>query len=151
MAAAPLIWCRTSAAGCRLAQACFLPHELRIQCFVDDPAIAVRGGPSVRKWRLGALLLFWTTLGFKLNWGKGHRGQEVPWIGAHLRIEQRRHGNQPQQLHGVLVTLAPKKFQELRDAVEEIHNTKGMIQLKKVQRVAGQLSWASGIFLWIRG
>ena len=44
------------------------------------------------------------------------------------------------------MTLAPKKFQELRDAVEEIHNTKGMIQLKKVQRVAGQLSWAS-VFL----
>jgi hypothetical protein len=88
MAGAPMVWCRTSAAGCRLGQACFTPQELRLQCFVDDPAMAVRGTAMQRSWLLGCLLLFWVVLGFRFNWGKGNRGQEVPWIGAQVAIQR---------------------------------------------------------------
>jgi hypothetical protein len=88
MAGAPMVWCRTSAAGCRLGQACFSPRELRLQCFVDDPALAVRGSAKLRSWLLGCLLLFWVVLGFRFNWGKGTRGQEVPWIGAQVAIQR---------------------------------------------------------------
>jgi hypothetical protein len=80
MAGAPIVWCRTSAAGCRLCQACFKPRELRIQCYVDDPALAVRGTPGQRSWLMGSALLFWVVLGFNFNGSKGARGQEVPWI-----------------------------------------------------------------------
>ena len=34
--AAPLVWCRVSAAATRLGQACFLSNDLRMQIFVDD-------------------------------------------------------------------------------------------------------------------
>jgi hypothetical protein len=88
MAGAPMVWCRTSAAGSRMAQACFCPQELRLQCFVDDPALAIRGTSKQRSWLLGCVLLFWVTLGFRLNWGKGTRGQEVPWIGAQVAIQR---------------------------------------------------------------
>jgi hypothetical protein len=151
MAAAPLVWCRTSAAGCRLGQACFRPEELRIQCFVDDPAIVVRGSPPERSWMLGSLLLFWHVLGFRFNWGKGARGQEVPWIGATIKLDKKGYGANSTRFPGVLVSLTPGKFTELQQAVDEIHNAKGMINLRLVQRVAGQLSWASGMFNWIRG
>jgi hypothetical protein len=88
MAGAPMVWCRTSAAGCRIGQSCFCPQELRLQCFVDDPAIAVRGTARQRSWLLGCLLLLWVVLGFRVNWSKGNRGQEVPWIGAQVAIQR---------------------------------------------------------------
>jgi hypothetical protein len=88
MAGAPMVWCRTGAAGCRIAQACVTPRELRLQCFVDDPALAFRGTARQRSWLLGCTLLLWVVLGFRFNWSKGHRGQEVPWIGAQIAIQR---------------------------------------------------------------
>jgi hypothetical protein len=88
MAGAPMVWCRTAAAGCRLAQACVTPQELRLQCFVDDPALAFRGSARQRSWLLGSTLLLWVVLGFRFNWAKGHRGQEVPWIGTQVAIQR---------------------------------------------------------------
>jgi hypothetical protein len=151
MAGAPLIWCRTSAVGCRLGQAIYQPHELRVQCFVDDPALGARGTPEQRRWYIGSLLLFWTVVGFRLNWRKGHRGQVVPWIGAQIAIERQPYGTQRGLFYGTRVTLAPGKFKELQDAVELIHGSRGLVPVKTIQRVAGQLSWASGMFTWIRG
>jgi hypothetical protein len=144
MAAAPLVWCRVGAAAGRLGQSLFLPHELRIQIFVDDPAIVVRGRPEERAWLLGILLLFWAVLGFKFNWAKAHRGQSAPWIGAQVSVERR------DKIIGVLATLAPKKYEELLTNVETLRRAKGMVNLKLVSRVAGQISWASGLFPWIR-
>ncbi len=46
MAGAPLVWGRVAASACRLSQAIFDPSELRFQCYVDDPAVAVRGTPT---------------------------------------------------------------------------------------------------------
>ena len=119
MAAAPLVWCRVGAAAGRLGQALFLPNELRLQIFVDDPAIVVQGTPEVRLWRLGVLLLFWSVLGFKFNWPKAHRGQTVPWIGAQITIETR------DRVQGALSTLGPKKFAEMRGTVEKLRKAKG--------------------------
>ena len=48
VAAAPLAWCRVSAAAARLGQARFLPNELRMQIFVDDPAIVTCGTQEQR-------------------------------------------------------------------------------------------------------
>ena len=144
MAAAPLIWCRVGAAAARLGQACFQPWELRVQVFVDDPAITIRGPPGTRSWLLACLLLFWSCLGFVFNWSKARRGCSVPWIGAQLSLEQRSGS------WGVLATLAPSKAQELLANVEALHGAKGMVDIQLVKRLAGQLSWASGLFPWIR-
>ena len=144
MAAAPFVWCRVGAAAARLGQVCFQPWELRTQLCADDPAIATRGTPAERAWFLGSLLLFWRVLGFTFNWRKAHRGQTVQWIGAQISVEKR------EGSFGVLATFAPKKFQELRANVDALHKAIGMVKLMLVQHVAGQLSWASGLFPWIR-
>ncbi len=151
MAAAPLVWCRIGAAACRLGQAIYKPDELRVQCFVDDPAVALRGLPAQRSWHLGTLLLFWRALGFKFSWKKGARGTEVPWIGATVSVVWKTYGAGSTVYPGTLVALQPAKYAELQQGVEAIHKAKGMIDFKCVQRVAGQLSWASGMFRWIRG
>ena len=83
-----VVWPRRLCYGAGwLQRAIFLPHELCIQCFVDDPAMAVYGTLEQREWLLGTLLLFWSLLGFKFNWRKGAGGQEVPWIGANVKVE----------------------------------------------------------------
>ncbi|CAK0883204.1 unnamed protein product, partial [Prorocentrum cordatum] len=151
MASAPLVWGRVGAAACRLGQAMFQPHELRIQCFVDDPAICTRGPPHQRKRLLGALLLFWAALGFRLNWKKAIRGQTVPWIGAQLELQRRWRRKCRRHAWGIQVTLAPKKFREIVEAVDAIHRSTGVVHVKEVRKIAGQLSWASGLLPWLRG
>ena len=144
MAAAPLIWCRVGAAAGRLGQALFRPQELRLQIFVDDPAIVMQGRPETRAWNLGILLLFWAALGFQFNWSKAFKGQKASWIGAQISIERRE--GRP----GVLAELAPTKFEELKANIKKLRQAKGMVDIQQGQRVAGQLSWASGLFPWIR-
>ncbi len=75
------------------------------------------------------------------------RRSRVPWIGA-LKIEQRPRSSRGTVLPGVLVTLAPAKSRELREA---IYTAKGMVQAWQVEKVAQQLSWAGGVFTWTRG
>ena len=77
MAGAPLVWGRVASAGCRLAQAIFCPTELRIQCYVDDPAIAARGSLETRRHLLAILILFWSVLGLQMSYGKGTMGSSV--------------------------------------------------------------------------
>ncbi|CAK0849002.1 unnamed protein product [Prorocentrum cordatum] len=151
MASAPLVWRRVGAAACRLGQAMYQPHELRIQCFVDDPAICARGPPHQRKWLLGALLLFWAALGFRLSWKKAVRGQAVPWIGAQLELQRRRCKKCRRHAWGIQVALAPKKCREIVEAVDAIHRSTGVVHVKEVRKLAGQLSWASGLLPWLRG
>ena len=150
MAAAPLLWGRVAAAACRIGQATFLPNELRIQCYVDDPAIAVRGDRLQRKKLVGMLLLLWLALGFRMSWAKGCMGSQVPWIGTTLSLDWRTPVGKQVSFPGVCVQLQQNKFEELRNNVEDAFSAKGMIPIKQVHRIAGQLSWVSGIIPWAR-
>eukprot|EP00971_Amphidinium_carterae_P014362 283622-Amphidinium_carterae.1 len=38
----------------------------------------------------------------------------------------------------------------MRQTVKDLLNATGMIDVKVVLRLAGQLSWASGLFRWLR-
>jgi hypothetical protein len=103
----------------------------------------------VRKQLLAMLVLFWSMLGLQLNFAKGSRGASVPWIGATVSVECKEH---PGGVHwpGVVAKLQAQKYAELLKNVETVHNAKGMIQLKLVKTIAGQLSWASGIITWVK-
>ena len=67
-----------AAAGCSLGQGLFQPTEL-LQCFVDDPVMAMRGTECTRNKLLGILFLFWTLLGFRFQSRKV--GPSIVWIG----------------------------------------------------------------------
>ncbi len=86
MASAPLIWARVAAAGCRLGQAMFRPSELRLQCFVDDPAMAVRGAPGVRAKLLGIMLRSRHLLGSRHAFKNGSSDPHIFRIGVHSPI-----------------------------------------------------------------
>jgi len=152
MAGAPLIWGRLAAAACRLGQSCFQPEELRLQCYVDDPAIAVLGSQQERNRLIIILLLLWSALGLALSWEKGSRGTSVPWIGVNFKLDKRPHQGAGRALFpGVEITVQQAKFNDLRNNVEAIFHAKGLIPMKDVLKVAGQLAWIGGIFPWVRG
>ena len=100
--------------------------------------------PATRSWLIGALLLFWNVLGFDFNWSKAHRGVSVPWIGAQITIRK------ADEKWGMLTTLQGKKLKEMQQLVLALHRAKGMVDVKMVQTMAGQLSWAAGLFPWAR-
>ena len=44
----------------------------------------------------------------------------------------------------------PAKVQDIQGNVDKLNKAKGMVDIKQVQRLAGQLSWASGLFPWLK-
>ena len=140
MATAPLIWGRVAAAAARIGQAAFGPNELRIQMFVDDPAVVAQGSLQQRRRSVGLLLLLWSVLGLKLNWPKGQHGSSVDWIGTSISLRT---------LNGqaaVRCQLTRKKSEEVIQLVKDLHDETGMVASKRVLRLAGILAWTSGLF-----
>ena len=86
LACGPLLWGRLAALAARLAQAVFLPKELRMQVFVDDPVIAVAGMLKERRDLFTMLVLLWAILGFSPSWKKGQLGAKVEWMVAELSL-----------------------------------------------------------------
>ena len=84
-----------------------------------------------------------------MSFGKGTIGSSVPWIGATVSITSRT-GESGLRFPGVLIALQESKFKELQANVDTIYRSKGTTQLKLVRTVAGQISWASGIFEWLK-
>ena len=72
-------------ADLRLTAAVYHSDFVRIQTFVDDPAITVAVSPEHRNKKLLRTVVFWLVLGTQLSWHKGSRGREVEWIGARLK------------------------------------------------------------------
>eukprot|EP00971_Amphidinium_carterae_P162108 3213560-Amphidinium_carterae.1 len=46
----------------------------------------------------------------------------------------------------VELSLAEKKYEEMRGAVKNLLNASGMVAVAIIRKLAGQLSWASGMF-----
>ena len=44
----------------------------------------------------------------------------------------------------------PAKVKDMQGHVDKLLKGKGMVDIKQEQRLAGQLSWASGLFPWFK-
>jgi hypothetical protein len=81
---APLVWCRFAALMARLGQAILPPREGRLQLYIDDPILALRGNLDRRNQLLAMVLWLWTATGGSIAWHKVTRGWSAVWIGATL-------------------------------------------------------------------
>ena len=68
---AGLLWGRLAAVVMRLTQSLFMPSELSLMCYVDDPLAAFLGTERIRKRNAALMVLVWEALGFKLAYAKG--------------------------------------------------------------------------------
>ena len=63
----PLVWGRAAAYLGRSGQGLYDKSRLRMQIFVDDPLIAVRGTAAERKRMIMVLLCWWLVLGLDMG------------------------------------------------------------------------------------
>ena len=63
--AAPLLWAKLAALLMRLTQSLFLPSDVNLMCFVDDPLAALRGTELEKRTQVAVIVLVWEALDFK--------------------------------------------------------------------------------------
>ncbi|CAE7359038.1 icd [Symbiodinium natans] len=134
----PLVWCRVAALVSRATQALTSSVESRLELFIDDPLIALKGTQSMVRWAAARVLWFWLALGLKLAWPKGSLGPEAHWIGAVLKADRTQ--------RAVEVSIPASKIQDWRQAAVAILK-RPWTSRRAVQKFAGKMSWAAGVIL----
>ena len=85
----PLVYARVASCAARTAQGLYSPDVLRLQLYVDDPAITAQGSDQDCHWAMDSVLWLWLALGIRIAWRKGtfciDRRPEVgapatPWL-----------------------------------------------------------------------
>ena len=126
---APITWGRIAALLCRLTQGVFEPHLVRINMFVDDPILSLRGSQEVRRFHAAMFILLWRALDFPLQFAKARLGPSVEWIGATLSIHPL----------GLQASAKPDILDELSADLDWIEPT-NVISKKDVRSLAGRSS-----------
>ena len=133
LATAPLLWGRVAAWIGRSSQAIHSQWQHRLQIYVDDPILVVKGNTHQRNWLMAQTLALWAGLGAKIALHKVAKGPYVKWIGANYKILPR----------GVEVAIDQERISKLTEVVDTALQVKGL--LKDARSLAGELSWVAGI------
>ena len=70
----------------RSTQALFSDQFYRLQTFVDDPIIVIKGTEEEIQNMINATLASWSVIGLKIAWSKGSVGYSAEWIGANISV-----------------------------------------------------------------
>ena len=114
----PLVWCRVAALVSRATQALTSSAESRLELFIDDPLIAMKGTRQVVHWAAARVLWFWLALGLKLAWPKGSLGTEAHWIGTVLKADHIKANRRSQHSGGKDPRLATSSCGDFAAAVD---------------------------------
>jgi hypothetical protein len=133
--AAPLVWGRAGAYLMRSAQAMFLPEELLVECYVDDPFVLAAGSPATRKKFFAIFLLWMLVLGLPISWNKVSRGRRVEWCGSEVRLVN---------AFSVQAVLTEGFVQDFAKEVAEALG-QPLIKRSALRRIAGRAAWAMGL------
>ena len=132
----PLVWGRVAALASRCTQSMFHEMRLRVQLYVDDPMVSMRGTPEQIHDMTNRVLMLWRTLGLKISWAKGALGEEADWIGAGIKVNNHK--------DEVTVFITEEKVQEWKCLIAEAAK-KPMVSKRQVSRLAGKMNWAAGM------
>ena len=136
---APLICGRVAAQLARLTQALFGEQTMRMELYVDDPILCVRGDQNGRDLIMATTILFWATLGVRLAYKKASRGASIQWIGATLTML-----NQGEQTSRLEVRAKPEIVEEVRKMTDERMRS-NVVPKKSLQTYVGKLNHIAGI------
>ena len=131
----PSVWGRVAALVMRATQALFSDKRGRLQCYVDDPILAIRGTPEKRAAGMLKAILFWQVVGLSLSWHKGSKGYKVDWIGAQLTVEAER-----LRVH---LAIPAKKRQQLAHNLASLG--KKIINRRELRKLTGLVEWLAGL------
>ena len=138
---APLTWAAVASLAARCVQSVFItPHgqEARLQMYVDDPLLALKGSESHRARLVARFLCVWLLLGFDIAYAKAHYGQSLTWIGVRFQIRE----------VDIVASIPPEKVADLLQLIASFLK-RNVIPVKEVRSVAGKcMNIASLIFFW---
>lgn len=137
----PLVWARLAAMVSRFTQSMFAHDRCRLQVYVDDPLILMRGKPSQIEDICNKILCLWVAMGLKISWSKGTLGEAVEWIGAQLELDN------SQKL--IRLTVTSEKLEEWKALLSRL-DTKPMVSRKLLTQFTGKMSWAAGFLIQLR-
>ena len=106
---APFSWGYIFALVARLTQGMLDPSRGRLQVYVDDPLLTLRGSKPQRD-RMIKVVMAWVCLGFGLAFAKGQRGSSITWIGAAYKLSRT----------DISVTIKKERCAELEDITAEL-------------------------------
>lgn len=119
----------------------FASNRCRLQVYVDDPLIMMRGRPEQIQDMCNKILWLWSALGLRISWSKGTIGHQVDWIGAHLELK-----NCDQS---VVLTVTAEKLEEWRDLLAQL-DKRPTLSRKKLVQFTGKMSWAAGFLIQLK-
>ena len=141
---APVVCGRVAALLARMTQAMLSPSWMRLQLYVDDPILCMRGGKPDRDRMMAAVILLWATLGVRLAYKKASRGSSVQWIGATMTMH-----DQASEKARLVVRAKPEIVQEVKVMTHE-HDVQNVCSKKSLQTYVGKLNHIAGIVPVIR-
>ena len=137
----PLVWGRMAGLIARSTQALFSDDSYRLQVFVDDPIIVAKGTSEEIKRMVDLTLIWWSVLGLRIAWNKGTFGEHGEWIGAEIAVDN--------LADKIVLTVPSEKICDWRELLASLH-TKPLVSKKKLQKLAGKLTWAAGLATQLR-
>eukprot|EP00438_Fugacium_kawagutii_P028344 Skav219239 [mRNA] locus=scaffold1242:54882:56198:- [translate_table: standard] len=131
---APLLWSRTAALLARLLQSAVPGEEGMHQVYLDDALWILQGSLRDRNSNLAFILSTATVLGFRISLLKGERSTQVQWIGVRITL-----------LDDAVIMGIPERY--VRELLEMLRSWdgRGMAPVRELHRVAGKVSWMSGL------
>jgi hypothetical protein len=138
---APLSWAAVASLIGRVLQSLFVTdagEEGRLQIYVDDPLLALKGAGSRRRLLAARFIAVSMVLGTQLAFEKAQFGQDIVWIGVQLTLG-------PELIKAAI----PRdKLLAIRAIICEMQ-TQNVVPLKQVRSLAGKgTNIASLIFAW---
>ena len=138
---APLSWAAVGSILARVVQSVFCSdgkQTARMQLYVDDPLIALRGSKRMRKRMAVKFVAVFLVLGVGLAFSKAQLGHTVTWIGVEFAI-------QPWEL---TLSIPLEKLQDLDRLISEmlLHN---VISIRDLRSFAGKCcNISSLLYMW---
>ena len=147
---APLSWAVMFGLICRCALNTLLVPDVggrvagtgaapqRMQVYVDDPILIVRGTRQFRDKQFAMIMLAWAVLGINSAIRKGQVGAEIDWIGCSLAIRS----------DAVVATILAARLDDVRQLVEQAKG-KYTIPIRELRTLVGKVqSLALLLYVW---
>ena len=138
---APLTWAALAALLARCTQGLLAlgqDDEARLQVYVDDPLLGLRGSDKRRRRLACRFCVCFIILGFQVAFTKAQLASTVVWIGVGLSVSPRR----------VEAFIPKEKLANLQDIIVDMLHT-NVVPIKSVRSLAGKsMNIASLIAIW---
>ena len=131
----PLVWARMAALISRLTQSVFSGKRFRLQTYVDDPLILMRGSEQQIQDMMSKVLWIWLATGLQISWNKGITGKKTEWIGTTIRLDDTD--------KSINLSISKEKVEDWKGLLRQL-NHKPVVSKKLLVQFTGKMSWAAG-------